>query len=393
VFKIKEKMKQLEITHFGPIEKVDIEFGDITVLVGPQATGKSLFLQFLNLTLDYPSIIKTLKTYGFTLNSLEDLLGHYLGVDLAKTWNEKSSILKNEKAFNIAGLLKRKPRDFAKKTFYIPAQRVLIMEEGWPRPFLSLTSYPYVVKDYSERLRTIMEAGLGSGKALFPQKGRLKKTISDKIHDAIFRNAAITLDTEFKKRLVLQVEGHSRMQLPITFWSAGQREFLPLLLGLFCLAPSSRVPEKGGIETVIIEELEMGLHPEAITGVMLAVMELLNRGYKVVLSTHSLHVVEMVWAVEEIRKSTVNYDIKLKAFKKLFNIDSPGADIKKIAESCLDKIYKVFYLKPGEKNGLVRSRDITSLDPSEDDPEISGWGGLSEFSSNIVDVVSSLQDV
>lgn len=386
-------MKQLKITQFGPIDQGDIEFGDMTILVGPQATGKSLFLQFLNLVLDYPSIIKTLRSYGFTLNSLEDLLGHYLGLDMAKSWKEKSSILKNGKTFDIRGLLKTRPRTVEKNTFYIPAQRVLIMEEGWPRPFLSLTSYPYVVKDFSERLRTIMEAGLGKGQALFPQKGRLKKVITDKIRTGIFRNTTIKLETEFKKRLVLEVNGNTQMQLPIPFWSAGQREFIPLLLGLYYLAPSSRVPQKGKIETVIIEELEMGLHPEAITGVMLAMMELLNRGYKVVLSTHSLHVVEVVWAIEETRKSGVNHDNKLKAFNKLFNIDYSSPDVKKMAENCLDKIYKVFYFKPGEKNGLVRSRDITSLDPSGDDPVISGWGGLSEFSSNIVDVVSSLQDV
>lgn len=183
------------------------------------------------------------------------------------------------------------------------------------------------------------------------------------------------------------------MQLPIPFWSAGQREFLPLLLSFYYLASSSKVPLKGKIERVIIEELEMGLHPEAITSIMLAVMELLSRGYKVVLSTHSLHVVEMVWAIEEIRKADANRDTKLKAFEKLFSIKTPGADVKKIAESCLKKLNKVYYFKPDEKSGLVRSRDITSLDPSIDDPAISGWGGLSEFSSNVVDVVSELHSV
>ncbi|MGD2085488.1 MAG: AAA family ATPase [Candidatus Aminicenantes bacterium] len=386
-------MRQLKISQFGPIDEGEVEIGDMTILVGPQAAGKSLFLQFLNLILDYPSIIKTLKSYGFTVNSVEDLLGHYLGLDMAKSWKKTSRLLKDGKTFDIQGLLKSRPRAVEKNTFYIPAQRVLIMEEGWPRPFLSLTSYPYVVKDFSERLRTIMEAGLGKGKALFPQEGRFKKIITKKIREAIFRNTTIKLETEFKKRLVLEVGGDSRMQLPIPFWSAGQREFMPLLLGLYYLAPSSRVPQKGNIGTVIIEELEMGLHPEAITGVMLAMMELLNRGYKVFLSTHSLHVVETVWAINEIKKSNVNQDNKLKAFNKLFSIERSRPDVKKMAEECLNKIYNVFYFKPGKENGLVRSTDITSLDPFVDDPGISGWGGLSEFSSNIVDVVSSLQEV
>lgn len=385
-------MKTLKISQFGPIDEVEVETGDMTILVGPQATGKSLFLQFLNLILDYASIIKTLKSYGFIVNNVKDLLGHYLGLDMAKNWKDESKIIKDGKTFDVRRLVKSKPRTVENNTFYIPAQRVLVMEEGWPRPFLNLTSYPYVVKDFSERLRTIMEAGLGKGKALFPQEGRLKKVIKDKIQEGIFRNTNIKLETEFKKRLVLEVNGDRQMQLPIHFWSAGQREFMPMLLGLYYLTPSSRVSQKGKIKTVIIEELEMGLHPEAISGVMLAIMDLLNRGYKVAISTHSLHVVEMIWAIDEIRKSRASQNNKLKAFNKLFNIENLRPDVKKMAENCLNKIYKVFYFKPDEKSGFIISRDITRLDPSEEDPVISGWGGLSEFSSNVVDVVSNLQD-
>lgn len=39
--------ERLEIRNFGPIKKADIEVGDLTVFVGPQATGKSLTAQIL----------------------------------------------------------------------------------------------------------------------------------------------------------------------------------------------------------------------------------------------------------------------------------------------------------------------------------------------------------
>lgn len=385
-------MKTLKISQFGPIGNVEVETGDMTILIGPQATGKSLFLQFLNLILDYPAIKKTLKSHGATFQNVEELLEHYLGRDMAKNWNDESSISEDGKDFDLMKLVRSKPRTAEQNTFYIPAQRVLVMEEGWPRAFQYLKAYPYVVKDFSERLRTIMEAGLGKGKAMFPQEGRLKKIIKDKIQNAIFNNANVKLETYLQKRLVLEAKGNRQMQLPIPFWSAGQREFMPLLLGLYYLTPSSRVKRKGKIETVIIEELETGLHPAAINAVMLAVMELLSRDYKVVLSTHSLHVVEMIWAVEEIAKSKTSQNNKLNAFKKLFNVESLRPDVNKMIENCLNKVYKAYYFKPGGKNGLTASRDITGLDPSEEDPVISGWGGLSEFSSNVVDVVSSLQD-
>lgn len=45
-------MERLEVQSFGPIGKVSIEFGDLTLLIGPQASGKSIFLQLLKLLVD-----------------------------------------------------------------------------------------------------------------------------------------------------------------------------------------------------------------------------------------------------------------------------------------------------------------------------------------------------
>jgi predicted ATP-dependent endonuclease of OLD family len=45
-------MKTLRVSNLGPIKDASLEFGDLTVLVGPQATGKSLFLQLLKLLFD-----------------------------------------------------------------------------------------------------------------------------------------------------------------------------------------------------------------------------------------------------------------------------------------------------------------------------------------------------
>ena len=42
-------MKSLKIKNFGPIGNVDVKFGDLTFLVGPQASGKSLFWELLKL--------------------------------------------------------------------------------------------------------------------------------------------------------------------------------------------------------------------------------------------------------------------------------------------------------------------------------------------------------
>ena len=44
-------------------------------------------------------------------------------------------------------------------------------------------------------------------------------------------------------------------------WSAGQREFVPLLLGMYWLMPPAKISPAQRLEWVVIEEPEMGLHP------------------------------------------------------------------------------------------------------------------------------------
>lgn len=390
-----KKIKKITLKNFGPIKEADVELGDITILVGPQATGKSLFLQFLNLVLDYASIKKKLQKNALIVTNKEELLEHYLGKALAKSWVENTEISENDSKVDIDKFAKSRPRSDEPNTFYMPAQRVLTMENGWPRTIESLIIYPYVVRDFSERLRLLMESGLGKGEALFPPEGRFKKVITEKLQFGIFRNTKVKVGQELKKELVLEVKGidNQSLKLPIPFWSAGQREFMPLLLGLYYLAPGSRVTTKREIETVIIEEIEMGLHPDAILGVMLAVMELINRGYRVVISTHSIHVVEIIWAIERIKKSKIKNSEKKRFFiNDLFKVNDNRVDIMQMAEECLRKIYKVFYFEPELSTGLTVARDISSLEPFDEDAGISGWGGLSGFSSSIVDVVSQLQE-
>jgi predicted ATPase len=45
-------MNRLKLANIGQLRAADLEFGDLTVFVGPQATGKSIALQFLELVED-----------------------------------------------------------------------------------------------------------------------------------------------------------------------------------------------------------------------------------------------------------------------------------------------------------------------------------------------------
>jgi ABC-type iron transport system FetAB ATPase subunit len=57
---------RLQIEHLGPILSADVTFGDLTVIVGPQATGKSIFLQTLKLLIDRDHIHDTFRHHNLT---------------------------------------------------------------------------------------------------------------------------------------------------------------------------------------------------------------------------------------------------------------------------------------------------------------------------------------
>src|SRR5258708_5490284 len=97
-------------------------------------------------------------------------------------------------------------------------------------------------------------------------------------------------------------------------WTAGQREFTPLLLGLYpLLTPRSQLKQPG-IDWVVVEEPEMGLHPQAITVFMLLVLDLLWRGYRVVLTTHSPLIITVTWMLRRLRELNARWSLVCDGF-------------------------------------------------------------------------------
>ncbi len=375
-------MKNLKLTSLGQIPEADITFGDLTVFVGEQASGKSILLQLMKLILDAGDITQTLKKHGFDWQKkTEDFLSLYFGEGMETIWNKDETKVTVDKVdFTPRKALSRRKK--SENLFLIPAHRVMTLKDGWPRAFTDYaTSDPYVVKEFSEELRLLMEAGLGTGKGpIFPQVGRMNKTLRDAIGKSIFGDAEIRLDRSgLRKRIVLDIAG---TQLPFMTWSTGQREFAPLLLGLYWLMPSGKVQKKDKINWVIIEEPEMGLHPQAISALLLIFLELLRRGYKVIVSTHSSQILELVWAIRFIAKSNsaptrLRHLLDLKA----------GAYSKDLTETILnEKTFKTYYFSRQES--VVSVKDISTLDAEDPDEAVSDWGGLTLFSTKSADVVT-----
>lgn len=362
---------RLSVENVGPIKKADVEFGDLTVLVGPQASGKSVFLQFLKLVVDPGHVLSELKKYGLDWNrEVGSFLRIYFGEGMDAAWLAgKSQVFLNDHEVRIGGVVSRQRRDKKESLFFVPAQRVLALRDGWPRPF---TDYrvgdPFVVREFSEKLRLLMEYEFGRQPVLFPQSKRLKHEFRTLLDKTIFRGFGLQVEKELQKRLVLSGTGGAN--LPFMVWSAGQREFVPLLLGLYWLLPPTKTPRRGQIEWVVIEEPEMGLHPRAISVLILLTFELLHRGYRVCLSTHSPQIVEGIWVLKLLSERQASPDALLDVFQA-----PRTAPMRNLAASVLQKTARVFYFDP-EKG----TRDISSLDIDAEEAGEAGWGGLSEFS-------------
>jgi len=131
---------------------------------------------------------------------------------------------------------------------------------------------------------------------------------------------------------------------------------------------------------VVIEEPEMGLHPQAITATMLLVLDLIWRGYRVVLSTHSPHVLALLWLMKILKEKHARWQLVCQAF------DVKAAPMRAVAEAALQKDYRAFLLE-FDASGRVNSVDISDLDPSSGDERVAGWGGLTSYTSRFAEVV------
>jgi energy-coupling factor transporter ATP-binding protein EcfA2 len=365
---------RLQLSHIGPIVEADVSFGDLTVLVGPQATGKSVFLQTLKLLVDRNHIHDTFGHHSMVFNGDSDgFLGAFYGKGMASVWKEASSLTWKGKAVTLPELARpTKSRQRDECLFFVPAQRVMAFASGVTQNFGQFNyGDPFTLRYFSHVLHELVQNEYGAKADLFPQPNRLNSDLRRPIEKHLFGGSKLVVDTsEFTKRLELKVPGH-RQTLPYTAWSAGQREFTPLLLGLYWLCPGGANPRRQAVEWVVVEEPEMGLHPQGIAAVLLLVLELLRRGYRVVLSTHSTVVLDLVWALQEFKAlGAEEQDVR-----QLFDLRA-NPTTRELSQVALQRDYRVYYF------GRDRSvADISSLDPSGPDPGLQDWGGLAGFSN------------
>ncbi|WP_428263182.1 AAA family ATPase [Haliangium sp.] len=358
----------LTVRQFGPIDEVTLDLADLTLLVGPQGTGKSIALQLFKLTQDRLTIAKTARDNGLVWGSVQEFLDMYLGGGIGSSWTDDSELSWRGRSVSLPPQNRRNPSP--PWVFYVPAQRALTIADGWPLAFTSYRSAPYVVRAFGLQLQRIL---LGAGAdTIFPSPAQLKAGLRNAIDRSVFHSGTLALQQHGLQRELRLL--HGTAELPYMAWSAGQREFVPLLLALYDLLPASAKTKRDDVGWVILEEPEMGLHPEAIVAVGALVLELLHRGYRVILSTHHPLMLDIVWLIRELQRCGAATPRDL---LRAFGLDARGDNVQ-MATSVLSKECRVYNLHHGE-HGVI-ARDISSLDPGDEDPAISGWGGLTGVS-------------
>ena len=382
-------MESLKIKNFGPIDIVDVKFGDLTFLVGPQASGKSLFLELLKYIIDKEFVLSNLRKYNFIIDpkNPQKVLDPFFVDGMHKIFKPDTEIIYDGNIITLNSLLKRNvPKK--ESMFYIPAQRILSISDGRPKNFMEFDmATPYVLKSFSETLRIYIQGGMGDPDTIFPASNRLKSALKQSFDDNIFHGGKIVMEENSgQKKMKMKIDN---MNIPFMTWSAGQKEFMPLLIAFYCLSgPASQVFKKDNYKYVVIEEPEMGLHPQAIKAVLMEILDLIHNGLKVIVSTHSTTLLDFAWAFNIIKKSSAKN--KDNALYEMFELPHNDAT-SQIFEGLLDKHLSTYYFSRSA-NGKVTSANISSLDAGSEDSSISEWGGLSQFSSKVADIVYKYTD-
>jgi len=333
---------KFSIQNFGPIKSAEVEFGDLTFVVGPQASGKSFLLQAWKLYIDTPYIRKAFRYFSQNYGNDRDFVKLYYGmfrgdlggIDLSEKSSQDQSV------------------------YYIPAQRALCLYDGRPKTFAEYaTETPFVVKQFSDRLNVLFQ----SGDSMLSNIG---------YPYSIYHDGVIYIDKSSlgKSELRMRIDG---VDIPNSSWSAGQREYTPLNMAFYDLHTLAQKPEY-----VVIEEPEMGLHTKAIVDLLNEVVRLMAMGFKVIISTHSQVIMDFAWGLYNLRTSLLGDFVRY--MRQTINCADDAASA---LHAKLNNV-RTYYIN----NGF--SKDITTLDPSSEDTDVSECGGLGSFNFNICNSVA-----
>jgi predicted ATP-dependent endonuclease of OLD family len=102
-------MKRLSVAKLGQIENADVTFGDLTVLVGRQASGKTIFLEILKLAVDVGYIHSPLTKHGLDWDkNIGTFLDIYLGEGMQGVLKADTRITVDHEVLSLDAYVRRR---------------------------------------------------------------------------------------------------------------------------------------------------------------------------------------------------------------------------------------------------------------------------------------------
>ena len=114
-------MQTFRIQNLGQIKEADITFGDFTVFIGPQASGKSILLQMFKLALDGGHIFAQMKNHGVQhKGNPNEFLELYMGEGMGKILRQDSEIRVDDAVSEVHDFIKTKEAQYERVACLAP---------------------------------------------------------------------------------------------------------------------------------------------------------------------------------------------------------------------------------------------------------------------------------
>lgn len=309
--------EQLTIHNFGPIKAADIAVRDLTIFVGPQATGKSLAAQVLYFLRGIEELIRpVVKRHSEPFDSVVDTLKWWLGNALELyvspgtllSWESPGpgevqwKIYWDSQGAHPGDMLARKVQALTetlaglREQIYIPAGRILY---SLLSPAFALRFFSQGQQEWPGYLITFYEAVGRATDTLWriQSKQSIEHTTffplsaeSERLRQSPFLRQRINSITKGEiqygpSSIALDI---GQKQISPSAFSAGQMEIWPFWAIVEYGLLTGRLLQLGG--RIYFEEPEAHLHPGAQRSLMEIIAFLVQQGVQVVITTHSPYI-------------------------------------------------------------------------------------------------------
>jgi hypothetical protein len=302
-------VEKLTIHNFGPIKSANIDMGDLTIFVGPQATGKSLTAQILYFFRRLEDLVDSIdsdkKVFEDQTGELRGSLEWWFGTDISIYSNKDTYLgwqhpdytdgiqeirLRNGAIEANDTLLERASISYPAQQpdVYIPSGRVLFafvppyeiayksIGRGRRRLFSLDEDWPgYISTFYRTLGRTLKWLNENSEKLT---KSAETKFLHQRIRDIFKGNLQYGVHT-------VSIKIGNKTISPTTM-AGGQLEIWPF----WAIIEGALNSETLKPDRIYFDEPEAHLHPSAQRAVVEMIAYLVNQGIQFVLATHSPYI-------------------------------------------------------------------------------------------------------